>query len=43
LRHEFIKDKLNINLTANEEGLDYIKSKYKEYLPEAFAEEVEIV
>lgn len=34
LRHEFIKEKLNINLENNEEGLAYIKSKYKEYLPQ---------
>ena len=36
LRHEFIKEKLNINLQDNEESLNYIKSKYKEYLPEGF-------
>lgn len=37
LRHEFIKEKLNINLQANEEGLAYIKEKYREYLPQGFA------
>jgi hypothetical protein len=40
LRHEFIKEKLNINLQENEEGLAYIKGKYKEYLPVDFAEPV---
>lgn len=40
LRHEFIKEKLNINLQENEEGLAYIKNKYKEYLPEGFAEQL---
>jgi len=38
LRHEFIKERLNINLQENEEGLAYIKEKYKEYLPQGFAE-----
>lgn len=32
-RHEFIKEKLNLNLQDNEQGLDYLKSKYKKYLP----------
>ncbi len=35
-RHEFIKEKLNLNLQDNEEGLDYLKSKYKKYLPSGF-------
>jgi hypothetical protein len=35
-RHEFIKEKLNLNLQDNEEGLDYLKSKYKKYLPSDF-------
>jgi hypothetical protein len=35
-RHEFIRDKLNLNLQDNEQGLDYLKTKYKEYLPEEF-------
>ncbi|HMR83959.1 MAG TPA: hypothetical protein PKE30_12545 [Niabella sp.] len=35
-RHEFIKERLNINLQENEEGLTYIKEKYKEYLPAGF-------
>lgn len=35
-RHEFIRDKLNLNLKDNEQGLDYLKTKYKEYLPEEF-------
>jgi hypothetical protein len=34
-RHEFIKEKLNLNL-QNEGGLDHLRSKYKEYLPENF-------
>jgi len=32
-RHEFIKEKLNLNLQDNEEGLNYLKTKYKQYLP----------
>jgi hypothetical protein len=35
-RHEFIRDKLNLNLKDNEQGLEYLKTKYKEYLPEDF-------
>lgn len=35
-RHEFIKEKLNLNLQDNEQGLDYLRKKYKEYLPEDF-------
>jgi len=36
IRHEFIKEKLNLNLQDNEQGLEYLKKKYKEYLPEEF-------
>jgi hypothetical protein len=36
-RLEFIRDKLNLNLSENEQGLAYIKNKYKEYLPAGFA------
>lgn len=36
-RHEFIKEKLNLNLQDNEEGLNYLKSKYKKYLPDDFS------
>ncbi len=32
-RHEFIKDKLNLNLEDNKEGLNYLRNKYKQYLP----------
>jgi len=42
LRHEFIKDKLNISLQDNEEGLEYLRAKYKEYLPENFGEETQL-
>jgi hypothetical protein len=35
-RHEFIKEKLNLNLQDNEHGLDYLRKKYKEYLPDDF-------
>ena len=35
-RHEFIKEKLNLNLQDNEQGLDYLKKKYSEYLPDDF-------
>lgn len=34
-RHEFIKEKLNLNL-QNEGGLEHLRSKYKEYLPDDF-------
>lgn len=33
-RYEFIKEKLNLNLIDNEKNLDYLRSKYKEYLPQ---------
>ena len=36
IRHEFIKDKLNITLQDNEAGLEYLRNKYKEYLPDEF-------
>ena len=32
-RYEFIKEKLNINLIDNEKNLEYLKTKYNEYLP----------
>lgn len=32
-RYEFIKEKLNINLMDNEGNLEYLKTKYHEYLP----------
>lgn len=32
-RYEFVKDKLNLNLMDNQHNLDYLKSKYSEYLP----------
>ena len=33
-RHEYIRDKLNLSIKNNEEGLNYLKDKYKEYLPD---------
>ena len=36
IKLEFIKDKLNMNLKDNKQGLKYLKSKYKEYLPDDF-------
>lgn len=33
---EYIKKKLNMNLEGNEAGLDYLRSRYKEYLPDQF-------
>ncbi|WP_126973923.1 ATP-binding protein [Gynurincola endophyticus] len=36
IRHEFIKEKLSINLLDNEQGLNYLRAKYKEYLPNDF-------
>lgn len=35
-RYEFIKDNLNLNLLDNEQNLEYLKSKYNEYLPKDF-------
>lgn len=32
-RFEYIKEKLNLNLMDNEKNLDYLKTKYREYLP----------
>lgn len=36
IRHEYIKEKLNISLQDNERGLNYLRNKYKEYLPDDF-------
>lgn len=36
-RHEFIKTKLNLNFQDDKEGLTYLKSKYKKYLPEGMS------
>lgn len=36
IRLEFIKNKLNMNLKDNKQGLKYLKDKYKEYLPDDF-------
>jgi len=33
---EYIKKKLNMNLEGNEAGLDYLRARYKEYLPDQF-------
>ncbi|MED4354168.1 hypothetical protein P9265_17875 [Schinkia azotoformans] len=33
-KHRFLKDKLEVEVRDNEEGLKYLKSKYKEFLPE---------
>ena len=35
-RYEFIKEKLNLNLINNDKNLEYLKSKYFEYLPNNF-------
>lgn len=35
-RLEYIKNKLDLNLKDNEEGLNYLREKYKEYLPDDF-------
>ena len=32
-RFEYIKEKLNLNLMDNEKNLEYLKTKYREYLP----------
>jgi hypothetical protein len=36
IRYEFVKEKLNLNLLDNEQNLEYLKSKYNEYLPKDF-------
>ncbi|WP_026914581.1 ATP-binding protein [Christiangramia portivictoriae] len=33
-RYEYIQEKLNINLMDNNKNLDYLRTKYNEYLPE---------
>ncbi|MBT2617245.1 MULTISPECIES: hypothetical protein [unclassified Bacillus (in: firmicutes)] len=33
-KYQHLKDKLELNMTNNEEGLYYLREKYKEYLPE---------
>lgn len=33
-KHKFLKDKLELEIKDNEEGLNYLRTKYKEYLPE---------
>lgn len=38
-RYEFIKDKLNLNLLDNDKNLEYLRSKYAEYLPDNFVSE----
>lgn len=35
-KYEYIKKKLNYEIESNEEGLEYLKKKYQEYLPEEF-------
>ena len=41
-RYEFIQEKLNINLMDNERNLDYLKSKYNEYLPQDLVESLSV-
>jgi hypothetical protein len=38
IRHNYIKERLNLNLLDNETGMDYIKTKYKEYIPDEMIE-----
>ncbi|MGE6500065.1 ATP-binding protein [Bacillus wiedmannii] len=33
-QYQHLKKKLELNVTSNEQGLNYLKQKYKEYLPE---------
>lgn len=33
-KHKFLKDKLELEVKDNEEGINYLKMKYKEYLPD---------
>ena len=37
-RYEFIKEKLNLNLMNNDKNLEYLKSKYAEYLPDSLSD-----
>jgi len=37
-RYEFIKEKLNLNLMNNDKNLEYLKSKYEEYLPDSLSD-----
>lgn len=36
MKLEYIKSKLNMNLEGNEAGLDYLRARYKDYLPDQF-------
>lgn len=36
IRHEYIKEKLNLNMEDDGSGLNYLRDKYKEYLPSGF-------
>lgn len=38
-RHQYLKTKLNYNITENEEGVKILKTKYSEYLPEKLVKE----
>jgi hypothetical protein len=40
-RYEYIKNKLNITLTNNEECIGMLRDKYRQYLPDEFPENVE--
>jgi hypothetical protein len=35
-KYKYIKDKLNLNLQTNEDGLSLLREKYKQYLPDEF-------
>ena len=35
-RYEYLKEKLNISYTDNSDAINYLKEKYKQYLPEDF-------
>lgn len=38
-RHQYLKTKLNYNITENEEGIKILKTKYSQYLPSELVEE----
>lgn len=35
-RHQYIKEKLNLNLIGDEKALNFLRDKYKQYLPDEF-------
>lgn len=38
-RHQFLKDKINLNMTESEDGIELLRKKYAQFLPETITEE----